>query len=202
MACTFSRSSSARAGAHAGLLVVVRADPTVEERRGRWLAEVVAHRAEHHGHFRPPGQIVDAAARLVDHHQRVRPDVAFRVPFRLLPAPDERLHLRQQAPDDAQCRARTRSRWTAAQRAEAVSRPRPRCVPPAGRRAGSRGRSRLFRGEPTARTGRRTASPAARAGCRQRTSRDRRRGGCGPRDRRGRRGGRGTRQTTGPTRWR
>ena len=45
-------------------------------------------------------QVVDAGAGLVDHHQRVDPDVAFGVPLGLLRAPDQRQQLREQARDD------------------------------------------------------------------------------------------------------
>ncbi len=45
-------------------------------------------------------EIVDAPARLVDHEQRVYPDVTFRVPFGLLRAIDERFQLGKEPVDD------------------------------------------------------------------------------------------------------
>ena len=42
-------------------------------------------------------EVVDARARLVDHHQRVHPDVPFGMPLRLLRAADERLQFREAA---------------------------------------------------------------------------------------------------------
>ncbi len=57
-------------------------------------------------------------ARLVHHHQRVHPDVAFRVPLRLLRAADERHELGQHARDDAeverqrQADRRARGAWS------------------------------------------------------------------------------------------
>mgnify|MGYP003694295745 CR=1 FL=1 len=84
--CTFSRSSNAARRRDALLLVIHRSNAPVDERRRRRLAEVVADRAEHDGELLGPRQIVDARARLIDHLQRVHPDVAFRVPLRLLRA--------------------------------------------------------------------------------------------------------------------
>ena len=83
-------------GRDALLLVIHRADAAVDHRGGRRLAEIVAHRAEHDGDLLRPRQIVDAAARLVDHLQRVHPHVALGMPFRLLRTPGERLQLRKQ----------------------------------------------------------------------------------------------------------
>ncbi len=64
--------------------------------------EVVADGAEHHGDQPRPIEIAVRAPRLVDHHQRVDPDVAFRVPFRLLLAADQRPHLREYPIDHAE----------------------------------------------------------------------------------------------------
>jgi hypothetical protein len=86
----------------AGLLVVERADPAIEDRRCRRFAEVVAQGAEHDGDEPRPIEVRVEGACLVDDHERVRPDVAFRMPFRLLLAPDERPQLRQQPVDDAE----------------------------------------------------------------------------------------------------
>ena len=137
----FSRSSSARAGSTPASSWSERSDPAVDDRRRRRLAEVVAHRAEHHRGQPRPIEVAVRVARLVDHHQRVHPDVALGMPLRLLRAADERLHLRQQLLDDAELAAPARSRSTAARRRAAASRSRPRCARPADRRAGCRGRA-------------------------------------------------------------
>ena len=71
------------------------------------------HRAEHDDELIGAIEIVDALPRLVDHHQRVHPDVALRMPFRFLLAADERLQLRKQLIDDAKLAAPARSRSTA-----------------------------------------------------------------------------------------
>ena len=47
-------------------------------------------------------EIVDARPRLIDHHQRVHPDIAFGVPLGFLRAVDQRLHFREQAIDHAE----------------------------------------------------------------------------------------------------
>src|SRR5262245_47915376 len=65
----------------AGLLVIERSDPPVNDSRGRRLAQIVAESTEHHGNQTRAIEITIQLARLVHHHQRVRPDVAFRVPF-------------------------------------------------------------------------------------------------------------------------
>ena len=83
-------------------LVIHRADAAVDERRRRRLAEVVRHCAEHDDELIGAIEIVDALPRLVDHLQRVHPDVAFRMPLGLLLAPDERLQFRKQLIDDAE----------------------------------------------------------------------------------------------------
>ena len=89
-------------GRDAFFLVIDRADAAVEERGCRRLSEIVGHRAEHHDELIRAIEIVDALPRLVDHLQRVHPHVAFRMPFRLLLASDERLQLRKQLVDDAE----------------------------------------------------------------------------------------------------
>ena len=48
------------------------------------------------------GEVVDARPRLIDHLQRVHPDVSFRMPLGLLRAAGERLQLREQRCDDAE----------------------------------------------------------------------------------------------------
>ena len=125
----------------AGLLVIERADAAVDDRGRRRLAEVVAHRAEHH---RDQPRAIEVAV------QRARassitisvcdPDVALGMPLRLLLAADERhaspaaarsMTPRSSAsakPIDGRCGLRA-----------AASRTRPRSARPAGRRAGSRG---------------------------------------------------------------
>jgi hypothetical protein len=58
--------------------------------------------AQHHSDEPGTIEIVIQLACLVDHHQRVHPDVPLGMPFGLLLAPDERLHLRQDLVDDAE----------------------------------------------------------------------------------------------------
>ena len=89
-----------RGGRHALLLVVQGPDPAIDVRRGRRLPEVVADGAEHYGELLRARQVVDEPAGFVDHEQGMGPDVAFRVPLRLLRAVDERRQLREQAVDD------------------------------------------------------------------------------------------------------
>ena len=86
----------------ARLLVIDRSDPSVHERGGWRLAEIVADRPEHDGDLLRMGKVVDARARLVDHHQRMDPDVPFRMPLGLLRTADERFQLREQRVDDAE----------------------------------------------------------------------------------------------------
>jgi len=75
--------------------VIERPDPAVDERR-RWrLAEVVADSCEHHGDEPRAIEVGVQLARLVDHHQGMRPDVAFGVPVWLLVAAHERQQLRK-----------------------------------------------------------------------------------------------------------
>ena len=149
--------------------------PSIERGRRR-LAEVVADRAEHHGDRAAADRGRRSLARLVDHHQRVRPHVAFGMPLRLLLAADERPHLGQHAVDRRRGRARARSRSTAASAWSSSFSISPQ-IRSAGR-SSSGMRAAQRRGvvvERRTRSARRTASRAARAGCRRRTSRDRRR---------------------------
>ena len=60
----------------------------------------MAYGSQHHRDLPRPRQIVDPLAGVVDNHQRVRPDVPFRVPFRFLRAVDQGVELGEQAPDD------------------------------------------------------------------------------------------------------
>ena len=94
------------------LLVIHRADAAVEEGRCRRLAEIVGDRAKHHDDSIRAIQVVDALPRLVDHHQRVHPHVAFRMPFRFLLAADQCLQLRKQLVDDAELQRERRTRLT------------------------------------------------------------------------------------------
>ena len=81
----------------ARLLVIDRSDAAVEERGRRWLAEIVAHRPEHHDRLPRPVEIVDARPRFVDDEQRVHPDVTFGVPLGFLLASDQRVNFGEQA---------------------------------------------------------------------------------------------------------
>ena len=102
MEWTLRRSSNACVGATpACFWSSERIRPSIERRRGR-LSEVVTDGAEHHRDQPRPIEIAVHLARPVDHHQRVRPDVAFRMPLRFLLAADERLQLRKQLVDDAE----------------------------------------------------------------------------------------------------
>ena len=89
----FRRSSRRRVGCHARLLVVQRADAPVDHRGRRRLAEVMTQGAEHDGDHLRPGEVGIQRARLVDDHQRVHPDVPFRVPLRFLRAAGKGLQL-------------------------------------------------------------------------------------------------------------
>ena len=89
-------------GGHAHLLVVQRPDAAVQVRRGRRLAEVVADGAEHHRELPRARQIADPPPRLIDHEQGMDPDVAFRMPLRLLRAVDQRRQFREQPVDHPQ----------------------------------------------------------------------------------------------------
>ena len=66
--------------------VIRRLDPAIDHRRRRRLAEIVADGAEHDRGESRPIEIAVQLSRLVDHHQRVDPDVAFGMPFRILRA--------------------------------------------------------------------------------------------------------------------
>ena len=96
------RSRNADGGRDPFFFVIHRADAAVEERRRRRLAEIVRHGAEHDDELIGAIEIVDALPRLVDHLQRVHPDVTFGMPFGFLLASDERLQLRKQLIDDAE----------------------------------------------------------------------------------------------------
>ena len=155
--------------------MIDRSDAAVEERRRRRLAEVVADRAEHDGELLGPRQIVDARARLIDDLQRVHPDVAFGMPLRFLRAADERVQLGKQLLDDAELERQR----------EADRRPRREqqlldFAPDAlGRQIVERNRrgtdSRVASSSVEVEPRRELDAPAARAGCRRRTSPDRRR---------------------------
>ncbi len=70
--------------------------------RRRRLAQVVTERAQHHDDFPGAGQVVDGGARFINDHERVHPDVAFRMPQHVLLTADERPQFRQQAIDDVE----------------------------------------------------------------------------------------------------
>jgi len=89
-------------GSHARLLVIDRSDPSVDESRGRRFPQIVADGTQHHDDLPRMIEVVDSAAGLVDHHERVDPDISFGVPFRLLLASHQRVDLREHAADDAQ----------------------------------------------------------------------------------------------------
>ena len=91
----------ARRRLDAGFFVPERSDAAVDHRRRRRLAEVVADRRQHDRGEPRAIEIVVSLPRLVDHHQRVNPDVAFWMPFGLLRAVDERVHLGQKLSGDA-----------------------------------------------------------------------------------------------------
>ena len=112
--------------------------------RCRRLAEVVAHGAEHHRQLLRPRQVVDTLACLIDHLQRVHPDVALGMPLGFLRAADQGVQLGKQLRDDRRGRARARGRLTGAAPAAAF-RLRPRRAPAANRRAPSIGTARASR---------------------------------------------------------
>ena len=114
----FRRSSSAVAGATPGLFVIHRSDAAVAEGGRRRLAEIVAHRAEHDGDLLGMRQVVDPRPRLVDHHQRVDPDVPFGMPLRLLRAADRAPAAPGTAARRRPARAPAAGRPTAARREE------------------------------------------------------------------------------------
>ena len=84
----------ARGGREAGLLVPARADAAVLELRGGGLAEVVAQRAQHDGERTRAIEVRDERRRLVHGLERVRPHVAFGVPFGVLGSVGQRKQLR------------------------------------------------------------------------------------------------------------
>ena len=118
--------------------VVDRPDAAVDERGRRRLAEIVRDGAEHNRELFGPRQIVDPRASLVDHLQRVHPDVAFRMPLRFLRTADEREQSRETVSRRRRDRARAPSQSTGAAPAGAF-RLLPRRVRSAGRRAESSG---------------------------------------------------------------
>ena len=184
---------------HALLLVIDRPDPTVEERRGRRLAEVVADRAQHDGDLLRPRQVVHARPRLIDDLQRVHPDVALGMPLGFLRAADERVQLGKQFLDDAEIQ-REREPDRRLRREQQLLDLAP---DPLGRQIVERDRaakSRRRRRPASSRSAPRTAPRAARAGCRRRTCAHRRRAARGRRDRGGRRTDRDTRRSADPTR--
>jgi len=111
---------------HAGLLVVVRSDASVDERGGGRLAEVVADGAEHHRHLLAARQIVDHPARLVDDQQRVDPDVALGMPVGSCSQPmSASISGEAATPHRSPVRARTRRRGGAPGGAASPPRPDP-----------------------------------------------------------------------------
>ena len=74
----------------ARLFVARGSDASVDERRCRGFAEVVAECRQHHRHRRAAFEAVQPRPCFVNHHQRMHPDVAFRMPLRFLRAADER----------------------------------------------------------------------------------------------------------------
>src|SRR5262245_2974295 len=84
------------------LLMVDRSNPSVDERGGQRLAEIVANRANHDDNLPSPIEIVDSGPRLIDHEQRVNPDITFGMPFGLLFAADEGVNFGEHAFDDAE----------------------------------------------------------------------------------------------------
>ncbi len=94
---------------HAGLLVIEGPDAAIDHRGRRRLPEVVADGAEHDGDEARAIEIAVQRPRRVDHHQRVRPDVAFGMPLGLLLAPDERQQLRENPFDDAEIERQAKS---------------------------------------------------------------------------------------------
>src|SRR6185503_15390442 len=79
-----------------------RSNASIDQRRRRRLANVVADGAEHHRQLLRPVEIVDARARLVDDLERVYPDVALGMPLGLLRTSRERQQLGQQLRDHAE----------------------------------------------------------------------------------------------------
>jgi hypothetical protein len=66
--------------------------------------------AKQHGDEARTIEVVVQLARLVDHHERVRPDIPFRMPFRFLLAANERHELRKHTRDDAQIQREAESK--------------------------------------------------------------------------------------------
>ena len=89
-------------GRHTFFLVIHRSDAAVEEGGCRRFSEIVGHGAKHHDELIRAIQIVDALSRLIDHLQRVYPDISLGMPLRLLLASDEGLELGKQLIDDAE----------------------------------------------------------------------------------------------------
>ncbi len=74
---------------HPLLLVIHRSDSSIKECRGRRLPQVVTDRAKHDGDLLRTRQVVDAQTRLVDDLQGMDPNIALRMPLRLLRASDQ-----------------------------------------------------------------------------------------------------------------
>ena len=91
------------------------------------------------------------------------------MPLGILRAVDQRVQLGPEPFDDAEIAREGEADRRARRLAAAASRLRPRCVRPADRRAGWRGRDRPSPGRACSRSAPRTAARAARAGCRRRT---------------------------------
>ncbi len=90
------------AGATPFFFVIERTNASVDEGRCRRLAEIVTDGAEHHDDLLRIGQIVNQQARLIDHEERVDPDVPFGMPLELLWTSHERVELREEPLDDAE----------------------------------------------------------------------------------------------------
>ena len=155
----------------ARLFVIDRSDPSVDERGRRRLAEIVADGAEHHDDLPGAIEVVDPRARLIDHQQRVDPDVALGMPLRLLLASDERVDLREEPLDDAEIEREREAHRRPGAPGAGASRLPPRSARTADRRAESGDRDRALSGSSAnskraanciARSTRRLSSPKVR----------------------------------------
>ncbi len=111
--CTFSRSSSASVGATpSGSWFGERMRPSMNAVVAG-LPKSWQTAPEHDRESARAVEIVDARPRLVDHHQRVHPDVALGMPLGLLRAADQRRHFREERARRRRVRGRARIRSTA-----------------------------------------------------------------------------------------
>ena len=86
-----------------------KAQPPVGDGAYRRLAKVVSDRPDEHRNLLRSWQAVDASSRLVDHLERMHPDIPFGVPLRFLRAADERVQFGEELLDHAEFERETKA---------------------------------------------------------------------------------------------